>query len=497
MPAEQTPLPIAVSGTIPLGVLPRMLNRHGLVAGATGTGKTVTLRVLAEAFSGAGIPVVLADVKGDLSGLALPGANEPRIAERAALLGLNDFSHAGFPVIFWDVYGAAGHPVRTTISEIGPILLARILSLNEVQTGVLSAVFAIADDAALLLLDLDDLRAIIAHVGDHAAEYRAKYGTLASSSLGAIQRNLLALEQQGGAALFGEPALRLEDMMRIATDGRGMVSILAADRLMAAPRLYSTLLLYLLSELYETLPEIGDPEKPRLVVFFDEAHLLFADTPKVLLERIEQVVRLIRSKGVGIWFVTQNPLDLPETVLGQLGNRVQHALRAFTPKDQKAVRTAAETLRPNQAFDARTVITELAVGEALISVLDARGTPTPVERALIVPPRSRLVPLSMEERAEVRGASPINGLYETPINRESAYEALSKRIPETPPVVSKAEKPPRAERSASARRTTRQGQAPDAGKMIGNLAQSAARSVGTQLGRQLVRGLLGSLGGRR
>ena len=346
MPSLQEPLIIAI-GTRPVGVLPRMLNRHGLVTGATGTGKTVTLRVLAEQFSDAGIPVLLADIKGDLSGLALSGVETPKVAERIARLELTDFTYAGVPAIFWDAFGAAGHPVRTTVTEVGPLLFSRILDLNEVQSGVLAAVFAIADDAGLLLLDLKDLRAVLAHVSERASEYRARYGTLAPSSIGAIQRGLLALEQQGGDALFGEPALRLDDLMRIARDGRGTVSILAADRLMQAPRLYSTLLLYLLSEFYENLPEVGDPEMPRIVVFFDEAHLLFTDAPKVLLDRIEQMVRLIRSKGVGVWFVTQSPLDIPETVLGQLGNRVQHALRAFTPKDQRAVKTAAETLRPN------------------------------------------------------------------------------------------------------------------------------------------------------
>ena len=393
MPSLQEPLTIAI-GTRPIGVLPRMLNRHGLVTGATGTGKTVTLRVLAEQFSDAGIPVLLADVKGDLSGLALSGAETPKVAERIARLGLTDFTYAGVPTIFWDAFGAAGHPVRTTVTEVGPLLFSRILDLNEVQSGVLAAVFAIADDAGLLLLDLKDLRAVLAHVSEHASEYRARYGTLAPTSIGAIQRGLLALEQQGGDALFGEPALRLDDLMRIAPDGRGTVSILTADRLMQAPRLYSTLLLYLLSELYENLPEVGDPEKPRIVVFFDEAHLLFADAPKVLLDRIEQMVRLIRSKGVGVWFVTQSPLDIPETVLGQLGNRVQHALRAFTPKDQRAVRTAAETLRPNPGLDAVAAITELGVGEALVSVLDANGIADAgracVRHAAAEPPRPAL-----------------------------------------------------------------------------------------------------------
>jgi uncharacterized protein len=492
MPSPQEPLTIAI-GSRPIGVLPRMLNRHGLVTGATGTGKTVTLRVLAEQFSAAGVPVLLADVKGDLSGLALPGVETPRVAERVAALGLTDFAYAGVPVIFWDAFGAAGHPVRTTVSEVGPLLFSRILDLNEVQGGVLAAVFAIADDAGLLLLDLKDLRAVLAHVAEHASEYRARYGTLAPVSIGAIQRGLLALEQQGGDALFGEPALRLDDLLRVAPDGRGTVSILAADRLMQAPRLYSTLLLYLLSELYENLPEVGDPERPRIVVFFDEAHLLFADAPKVLLERIEQMVRLIRSKGVGVWLVTQSPLDIPETVLGQLGNRVQHALRAFTPKDQRAVRTAAETLRPNPGLDAIAAITELGVGEALVSVLDANGTPTPVERALIMPPRSRLAPLSAEERERVRRASPVAGVYEAAVDRASAYEALAARVPEADGPATPAEKP--AARTPG--RSPRARSPPDTAEVLGTFAQSAARGIGGQLGRQLIRGLLGSMGRSR
>ena len=500
MPSSQEPLPIAVAGDgRSIGVLPRMANRHGLVTGATGTGKTVTLRVLAEQFSNAGIPVLLADIKGDLSGLALPGTPEPRITERAAQLGLDGFTFAGVPVVFWDPFGETGHPVRTTISEIGPLLLARILDLNETQTGVLTAVFAIADDAGLLLLDLKDLRAVLAHVTDHAAEYRARYGTLATSSLGAIQRTLLTLEQEGGEVLFGEPALRIDDLMRLTADGRGTVGILSAERLMKAPRLYSTLLLYILSELYETLPEVGDLDRPRVVIVFEEAHLLFDGASKVLLERIEQVVRLIRSKGVGVYFVTQNPLDIPETVLGQLGNRVQHALRAYTPKDQRAVRAAAETFRPNPTLDVQSAITELGVGEALVSVLDAAGTPTMVERTRVLPPRSRLAPLSAEERAAVNRASPVAGVYDTMIDRESAHEALAARVPAAAPVAPEPE-PRTAPRPAPAPPTTRKrpsAGSPDPTEVIGTFAQSAARGIGSQLGRQLIRGLLGSLGGRR
>jgi DNA helicase HerA-like ATPase len=374
---------------------------------------------------------------------------------------------------------------------VGPLLFSRILDLNEVQSGVLAAVFAIADDAGLLLLDLKDLRAVLAHVSEHASEYRAQYGTLASASIGAIQRGLLALEQQGGDALFGEPALRLDDLMRTAPDGRGTVSILAADRLMQAPRLYSTLLLYLLSELYENLPEVGDPERPRIVVFFDEAHLLFADAPKVLLDRIEQMVRLIRSKGVGIWFVTQSPLDLPASVLGQLGNRVQHALRAFTPKDQRAVRTAAETLRPNPGLDATAAITELGVGEALVSVLDANGTPTPVERVFILPPRSRLAPLSTDEREADMRVSPVAGVYEAAVDRASAYEALAARVPPAPEPAAPAPRGPARQAARPSR------SAPDTAEVIGTFAESAARGIGGQLGRQVIRGLLGSLGRSR
>ena len=500
MPSSQAPLPIAVAGDgRSIGVLPRMANRHGLVTGATGTGKTVTLRVLAEQFSNAGIPVLLADIKGDLSGLALPGTPEPRITERAAQLGLDGFTFAGVPVVFWDPFGETGHPVRTTISEIGPLLLARILDLNETQTGVLTAVFAIADDAGLLLLDLKDLRAVLAHVTDHAAEYRARYGTLATSSLGAIQRTLLTLEQEGGEVLFGEPALRIDDLMRLTPDGRGTVGILSAERLMKAPRLYSTLLLYILSELYETLPEVGDLDRPRVVIVFEEAHLLFDGASKVLLERIEQVVRLIRSKGVGVYFVTQNPLDIPETVLGQLGNRVQHALRAYTPKDQRAVRAAAETFRPNPSLDVQSAITELGVGEALISVLDAAGTPTMVERTRVLPPRSRLAPLSAEERMAVNRASPVAGVYDTMIDRESAHEALAARVPEAAPDAPEPE-PKTAPRPSPAPPTSRKRRSAgstDPTEVIGSFAQSAARGIGSQLGRQLIRGLLGSLGGRR
>src|SRR5919198_1579448 len=409
---DRPPLSVPVArGDEDLALLAGMANRHGLVAGATGTGKTVTLRVMAEGLSRLGVPVFMADVKGDLSGLACPGAPDARLEERAKKLGLPGIEREACPVVFWDVFGRAGHPVRVSVSEMGPLLLARILGLNEVQEGVLHLAFKVADDGGLLLLDMKDLRAIVQHVGERAAELRVQYGNVSAASVGAIQRALLALEVQGGDRLFGEPALDLDDLMQTA-DGRGTVNVLAADDLVRNPRLYATLLLWMLGELFERLPEVGDPEKPRLVFFFDEAHLLFDDAPKALLDRVEQVVRLVRSKGVGVYFVTQNPLDVPDVVLGQLGNRVQHALRAFTPRDQKAVRAAAETFRPNPALDVARVITELGVGEALVSFLDEKGTPAPVERALVYPPRSRLTPLTPEERAEVMRASPVAGHYD-------------------------------------------------------------------------------------
>ena len=377
-----------------IAILPKMANRHGLIAGATGTGKTVTLRVLAEQFSRSGVPVFMADVKGDLSGIAQAGGDHPKVQERVALLQLEDYATEGFPTVFWDLYGEQGHPVRTTVSEMGPLLFSRLFNLNDTQSGVLSLVFKIADDQGLLLLDLKDFQAMVRYVGDHAGEFRTSYGNISAASIGAIQRSLLTLEEAGGDRFFGEPALDLEDLLQCAGDGRGVINILAANRLMQSPKLYATFLLWLLAELFERLPEVGDPEKPKLVFFFDEAHLLFDNPPQALLDKIEQVVRLIRSKGVGVYFVTQNPLDIPEAILGQLGNRVQHALRAFTPKDQRAVRAAAETFRARPGLDVATAIMELETGEALVSVLDSKGAPTPVERALIAPPRSRLAPLT-------------------------------------------------------------------------------------------------------
>jgi DNA helicase HerA-like ATPase len=480
-------LPIATARS-PIALLPGMANRHGLVAGATGTGKTVTLRVIAEHLSRIGVPVFLADVKGDLSGLARPGGANPKVDERVKKLALAGFAFSAAPVAFWDVFGEQGHPSRATISEMGPLLLGRMLDLNDVQEGVLSLAFKIADDQGLLLLDLKDLRALLQHVGDGAEQYRTGYGNVSSASVGAIQRGLLALEQQGGERLFGEPALDLDDLLQTDGQGQGVVNVLAADKLLASPRLYATFLLWLLSELFEKLPEVGDPEKPRLVFFFDEAHLLFKEAPKALLEKIEQVIRLIRSKGVGVFFVTQNPLDIPQAVLGQLGNRVQHALRAFTPQDQRAVRAAAETFRVNPRLDVARVITELSVGEALVSFLDEKGTPGMVERALIHPPRTRLEPLTAEERAEVIRGSTVYGHYEREVDRESAYEKLRARAEQTA-----AAPAPAAGRGGRAPMTAA-GQAVD---MMEAMAKSAARAAGSQIGRQLIRGVLGSLFGRR
>jgi DNA helicase HerA-like ATPase len=477
-------LPIA-TGKSEIALLPRMANRHGLVAGATGTGKTVTLRVMAEHFSRIGVPVFMADVKGDLSGLARPGGDSPKVAERVKLLRLTGFSYSAAPVTFWDAFGEQGHPLRATVTEMGPLLLGRMLDLNEVQEGVLHLAFKIADDQGLLLLDMKDLRSMLQHVADQAERYRTDYGNVSAASVGTIQRALLTLEEQGGAKLFGEPALELADLMRADATGQGVVSILAADRLLKSPRVYATLLLWLLSELFEKLPEVGDPEKPKLVFFFDEAHLLFSDAPRALLEKIEQVVRLVRSKGVGVYFVTQNPLDVPETVLGQLGNRVQHALRAFTPRDQKAVKAAADTFRQSPGLDVQQAITQLAVGEALVSFLDEKGTPGPVARAWVHPPRSRLEPLTAEERGQVLRASPVLGRYDQEVDRESAYEKLKGRAEAAAGPASG------AGRVASAAGSQAAG-------MLEAMAKSAARAAGSQIGRQIIRGVLGSLfGGRR
>jgi|TARA_R110000782_G_scaffold1725_23_gene7017 uncharacterized protein len=406
-------------------------NRHGLIAGATGTGKTVSLQILAEGFSKVGVPVFMADVKGDLAGLAMPGSATHKahdaLQKRAAGIGLADYAYEAFPVVFWDLFGEQGHPVRTTVSEMGPLLLSRLMGLNETQEGVLTIAFRIADEEQLMLLDLKDLQSMLTYVADNAAAIGTRYGNVTKPSVGAIQRQLLVLENEGGARFFAEPALDVKDFMTVADDGRGQVNILAADKLMQSPRLYSTFLLWLLSELFEALPEVGDPDQPKMVFFFDEAHLLFDEAPKALLEKIEQVVRLIRSKGVGVYFITQNPIDVPEGVGGQLGNRIQHALRAFTPRDQKAIKAAAETFRINPGLDVVTAITELKVGEALVSLLDRDGAPAPVERALIRPPCSRLGPLTEQERKVMIASSPFAGRYEETIDRESAFEILKVR----------------------------------------------------------------------
>jgi DNA helicase HerA-like ATPase len=497
MPRVPLSIPVARAGDDELSLLAGMANRHGLVAGATGTGKTVSLRVLAEGLSRLGVPVFMADVKGDLSGLARPGTGGPPVDARVRSLGLAGFAYEATPVVFWDVFGRQGHPVRATVSEMGPLLLARILGLNDVQESVLQLTFKAADDAGLLLLDLKDLRAMVQEVSDHASELRAHYGNVSAASVGAIQRALLALESQGGDGFLGEPALDLEDLMQ-AQGGRGVVNILAADELIRSPKVYATLLLWMLSALFERLPEVGDPEKPRLVFFFDEAHLLFEDAPKALLERVEQVVRLVRSKGVGVYFVTQNPLDVPDAVLGQLGNRVQHALRAFTPRDQKAVRAAAETFRPNPKLDTGRVITELAVGEALVSFLDEQGTPAPVQRAMVYPPRSRLQPLTPAERAETVRSSPLAGRYEQVVDRESAYEKLRARAGEAARGARGAPAA-RGEEGGWAQRGAGRAGTSEAARVLESVAKSAARAAGTQLGREIMRGIFGSLfgGGRR
>jgi len=467
-----------------LSLLPALANRHGLITGATGTGKTLTMQAMAQRLSSIGVPVFMADVKGDFSGIARPGGANAKVVERLKSLGIKP-EFAGCPVEFWDLYGKSGLPVRATVSDMGPLLLGRMLALNETQAGVLGLVFKIADDNGLLLLDLKDLRAMLQHVGDNAAKFKTQYGNVSTSSIGTIQRGLLQLESQGATQFFGEPMLEIADLMRV-RDGKGVVNVLAADRLMNSPKLYSSFLLWLLSELFEQLPEVGDPEQPKLVFFFDEAHLLFDEAPKALVEKVEQVVRLIRSKGVGVYFVTQNPLDVPESVLGQLGNRVQHALRAFTPRDQKAVKTAADTLRPNPKLKAEKVITELGVGEALVSLLDEKGRPTMVERAFIVPPASQVGPIGAEERAQMMRSSALLAKYEKTVDRESAYEKLTTRAEDKPVVQPKpAEKP-----AAPARQTQ---------TILDAATKSAVRAIGSELGRQIIRGVLGSIlgSGRR
>jgi DNA helicase HerA-like ATPase len=494
------PILIAKSADAEIALLPALANRHGLIAGATGTGKTVTLQTLAQGFSSIGVPVFMADVKGDLSGLAHAGGGNAKVAERAKSLRL-ELAYAACPVVFWDVFGKSGHPVRATVSDMGPLLLARMLGLNDTQEGVLNLVFRIADDAGLLLLDSKDLRAMLQHVGENAQKYTTEYGNVSAASIGAIQRGLLALENQGASQFFGEPMLNIADLMQTES-GKGVVNVLAADQLMNSPKLYGSFLLWMLSELFEQLPEVGDAEKPKLVFFFDEAHLLFNDAPKALLDKIEQVVRLIRSKGVGVYFVTQNPLDIPETVLGQLGNRVQHALRAFTPRDQKAVRSAAETMRPNPKLKVDQVITELGVGEALVSFLDDKGRPCIVERAFVVPPGSKVGPISMEERRKCIEAAALYGHYEKGVDRESAYEKLKGRTDQKvqeAPGKAPANPAPAPGNVLNDVLFGRKG--PRGGKqsqgILEAMAKSAARTVGSQVGREIVRGVLGSILGKR
>jgi uncharacterized protein len=486
-------------GEKPVHLLAKYGNRHGLVAGATGTGKTISLMVLAEGFSRLGVPVFMADVKGDVAGLALAGIPNEKIQQRVAQIGIEGYVNEANPVVFWDLYGKAGHPVRTTISEIGPSLLGRMLEINDTQVGMLEIAFKLADDQGLLLLDLDDLRALLGFVADNRKEISTQYGLVSTQSVAAIQRALLSLEREGGEALFGEPALELNDLLRTDLSGRGIVNILIADQLILKPRLFSSFLLWLLSELFENLPEVGDLDKPKLVFFFDEAHLLFDDAPPLLRQRVEQVVRIIRSKGVGVYFCSQFPDDVPNEILGQLGNRIQHALRAYTPRDQKAVNTAAETFVANPKLDVAKVISQLGVGEALVSTLQDKGVPMPVERTLICPPRCRMGTVTPEERATLRARSPISGKYDSRVNRESAYEILSRRTSERETAEPgsnqpEAEKP--SERGGMIGdllwgTKRRQG-------MVETLAKQAARTVGSQIGRRILRGVLGGiLGGSR
>ena len=483
--------PILVAkGETDLYLLPQMANRHGLIAGATGTGKTVSLQVLAEGLSLIGSSVFMADVKGDISGMSQPGKDNPKVKERVQLLKLKDFSYQGFPVIYWDVFGEQGHPIRATISEMGPLLLARLFDLNEIQGAVLSLVFKIADDNGLLLLDLKDLQVMLQYVGNNAEQFQTAYGNISAASIGAVQRSLLTLEQQGGEKFFGEPALNLEDMMQTDSKGRGMINILAADKLMLSPKTYATFLLWLLTELFERLPEVGDPEKPKLVFFFDEAHLLFTDAPKALLEKIEQVVRLIRSKGVGVYFISQNPLDIPQMVLGQLSNRVQHALRAFTPLDQKAVKSAAQTFRINPKLDVAKAITELRVGEALVSMLDEKGMPGIVQRAFMLPPKSQIGPVTPEMRQQIIKSSPIYGRYENMIDRESAYEKLQGRTVKSVPILGSMAQTEEASKAKLS--GTRKSSKPEQ-TALDQVLKVANSPIGRQIGRELVRGLMGSL----
>lgn len=502
------PILIAQHGQTQCFLQPDKANRHGLITGATGTGKTITLQTMAEGFSKLGVPVFMADIKGDLTGISRPGISTPKLTKVLSERGIEAPDYAAFTTTLWDVFGEQGHPVRATVSDLGPLLLTRMLNLNDTQTGVLQLVFKIADDGGLLLLDMKDLRAMCQHVGDNASSYTTEYGNISAASIGAIQRGLMQIEQQGGDKFFGEPMLNIDDFMQTDSVGRGVINVLAADKLMNSPRLYSTFLLWLLSELFENLPEVGDLDRPKLVFFFDEAHLLFADAPKVLIERIELVVRLVRSKGIGVYFVTQNPLDIPDTVLAQLGNRVQHALRAFTPRDQKAVKSAADTMRPNPGLDVAAAITELAVGEALVSFLDEKGRPCPTERVYVLPPASQIGPITPEQRQTLLTESIVAGVYEKTLDRDSAFEKLKGRAEQRP--------------SASADQSATGGGAiaPSAaqsggildslssglGSLLGGgggrrtsageqLFKSAASSIGREVGRQIIRGVLGGIFG--
>lgn len=486
-------------------MLPKLANRHGIIAGATGTGKTVSLQVLAEGFSKLGVPVFMADVKGDLSGICQPGGGKPKLEERAKQIGLTDYTYSAFPVVFWDVFGELGHPIRTTITEMGPLLISRLMNLNDTQEGVLNIAFRVADDNGLLLLDLKDIRSMLTFLADHAAEIKSQYGNVSSATVGAIQRSLLTLEEQGGEHFFGEPAFELTDLMKSNSDGRGTINILAADKLMTNPRLYATFLLWLLSELFEELPEVGDLDQPKLVFFFDEAHLLFDDAPKALLEKVEQVVRLIRSKGVGVYFVTQNPADIPDDVLAQLSNRVQHALRAFTPKEMKGIKAASESFRENPAFKTVEVITQLAVGEALVSMLQADGTPMVVDRTLVRPPSSRLGPALPNERTNVLTSSPFRGKYDESKDRESAFEvlearaiAMQRKMEEQEQLEAKAKMQKEAEKEAAKqeRAAARTGGGRRSDSLIESLGKSVLRSAGSSLGRTIMRGILGGISRR-
>lgn len=493
MDTSAEPMLIARAPEEPIFLLPAMANRHGLVAGATGTGKTVTLQVMAEHFSSIGVPVFAADIKGDLSGISQAGMDSPKIAERLKQIGLTDFKFRGSPVTFWDVFGEQGHPVHATVSEMGPLLFSRLLELNDTQAGVLTLVFKIADDHGLLLLDLKDLSAMLKYVGENAREFQTQYGNISAASIGAIQRGLVSLEQQGGSLFFGEPALNLDDLTQTVENGRGVVNILAADKLIRAPQLYATLLLWMLTALYEHLPEVGDQPKPKLVFFFDEAHLLFHDLPKAIEEKVLQLVRLIRSKGVGIYFVTQNPTDIPDEVLGQLGNRAQHALRAYTPKDQKAVRAAAQTFRTNPKVDVEKAITSLGTGEALISFLDDKGAPGMVEQALVAPPSGQIGAITAQQRQQIMQSSLVAGVYDKAIDRESAYERLQARAVPSNHSPAQGTAEPETWYGGLSKVLTQPARGPRSDSLLEAMAKSAVRTAGSSIGRQLVRGLMGSL----